>query len=53
MTREDIIRMAREAWPAGEIYFDDQLVRFAYNIEQHLIQIGYRRCAEEIGRAHV
>lgn len=32
MNREDVIRMAREVWPDGEVYIDDQLVRFAYNI---------------------
>ena len=54
MTRDDIIRMAREArgyiseLPNGDAWlFDDAaLERFAALFKQHLIAQGYRQCAK-------
>jgi hypothetical protein len=48
MTRDDIIRLAREA---GCAVYDGEdiapaLVRFAALVEQHLVKQGYRKCAE-------
>lgn len=58
MTRDEIIKLAREAGAeiASSINYDygakvavfylDDLARFAALIEQHLIESGYRKCAE-------
>jgi hypothetical protein len=52
MTRDDIIRMAREAdllvtadLPEDSPFVAD-IARFAHLIKQHLIEQGYRQCAE-------
>ena len=52
MTRDDIIRMAREAGMPVEWLEEykaitwEEFERFAALIEQHLISQGYRRCAQ-------
>ena len=50
MTRDEIIRMAREAGFVDESFcrwgaYSDDLERFAALVEQHLIASGYRKCA--------
>jgi hypothetical protein len=45
MTRDDIIRMAREAG-LGWVDAEDKMERFAALVEEHLISQGYRKCAE-------
>lgn len=52
MTRDDIIRMAREAGATDKTnlgvmqFYVNELERFAALVEQHLISTGYRKCAE-------
>lgn len=49
MTRDDIIRLAREAGLTvcrDEWVFGEMLARFAALVEQHLISQGYRQCAK-------
>lgn len=49
MNREDIIKLAREAgWPDSLVapIITSKLVEFAALVKQHLIQQGYRKCAE-------
>ena len=50
MTRDEIIRMAREAGFVDESFcrwgaYTDDLERFVDLIEKHLIASGYRKCA--------
>jgi len=47
MTRDDIIRMAREAgFSEWAVRTPQYLERFAARVEEHLISQGYRKCAE-------
>ena len=59
MTRDDIIRMAREAGLEEMLFayscefgnadaedYTPALERFAHFVEQHLISQGYRKCAQ-------
>jgi hypothetical protein len=46
---DDIIRLAREVWSAGDAYIGpstESLQRFAALVKQHLVKQGYRKCAE-------
>jgi hypothetical protein len=46
MTRDDIIRLAREAGFEFKDRAEPRIERFAGLVEQHLISQGYRKCAK-------